>query len=143
MVDTSSLVTSPVRVGLVGTGYAAKLRAETLQQDERTHLIAIVGHTPEKTAAFSHNYEAKALGDWEQLVRSDLDLVIVSNINRDHGVIARAALQNGKHVIVEYPLCLDVAEAEELIALAQAQSKLLHVEHIELLGACIRHLNKT
>lgn len=134
MVDTSSLVTSPVRVGLVGTGYAAKLRAETLQQDEQSHLVAIVGHTPEKTAAFSQTYQAEGLGDWEQLVSSDLDLVIVSNINRDHGAIARAALQNGKHVIVEYPLCLNVAEAEELIALAQAQNKLLHVEHIELLG---------
>lgn len=135
MIDTSSLsATSPVRVGLVGTGYAAKLRAETLQKDERSHLRAIFGHTSEKTQVFSQTYQAEALGDWEQLVRSDLDLVIVSNINRDHGAIARAALQNGKHVIVEYPLCLDVAEAEELIALAQAQSKLLHVEHIELLG---------
>lgn len=135
MIDTSSLsATSPVRVGLVGTGYAAKLRAETLQKDERSQLVAIFGHTPEKTQAFSQTYQAEALSDWEQLVRSDLDLVIVSNINRDHGAIARAALQNGKHVIVEYPLCLDVAEAEELIALAQVQNKLLHVEHIELLG---------
>lgn len=50
MMDTSSpaSATRPVRVGLVGTGYAAKLRAETLQKDERSQLIAIVGHTPEK-----------------------------------------------------------------------------------------------
>jgi biliverdin reductase len=135
MMDTSLLsATCPIRVGLVGTGYAAKLRAETLQKDERSHLVAIVGHTPEKTEAFSQTYQAEAVSDWEQLVRSDLDLVIVSNINREHGAIVRAALKNGKHVVVEYPLCLDVAEAEELIALAQAQSKLLHVEHIELLG---------
>jgi biliverdin reductase len=86
MIDTSSLsATSPVRVGLVGTGYAAKLRAETLQKDERSQLVAIFGHTPEKTQAFSQTYQAEALSDWEQLVRSDLDLVIVSNINRDHG----------------------------------------------------------
>ena len=48
--------------------------------------------------------------------------------------IASSALQNHKHVIVEYPLALDVAQAEELITLAKAQNKLLHVEHIELLG---------
>lgn len=131
--DTSS-ATSPIRVGLVGTGYAAKLRAETLPLDGRSHLVAVVGHTLEKTEAFSQTYQAEALSDWKQLVRSEIDLVIVSNINREHGAIARAALQNGKHVVVEYPLCLDVAEAEELIALAQAQKKLLHVEHIELLG---------
>lgn len=129
--DNSSLV----RVGLVGTGYAAKLRAETLHSDERASLVAVVGHTLEKAEAFSQVYRAETLSSWQHLVeRSDLDLVIVSTINRDHGVIARAALETGKHAIVEYPLSLNVAEAEQLIALAQAQSKLLHVEHIELLG---------
>ena len=135
MIDNSSFsATCPVRIGLVGTGYAAKLRAETLLQDARSHLVAVVGHTPEKTQAFSQTYQAEAVDSWQQLVESDLDLVIVSTINRDHGAIALAALQSGKHVVVEYPLSLDVGEAEALVALAQEQSKLLHVEHIELLG---------
>jgi biliverdin reductase len=60
--------------------------------------------------------------------------VIICTINRDHGAIARAALEAGKHVVVEYPLSLDPKDAESLIALAQAKGKLLHVEHIELLG---------
>lgn len=125
----------PVRVGLVGTGYAAKVRAETLQQDDRSHLVAIAGHTPEKTEAFSQTYQVEAVSSWQQLVeRDDVDLVTICNANSQHGAIARAALQNHKHVIVEYPLSLNVAEAEEIIALAQAQNKLLHVEHIELLG---------
>ncbi|MBD0263777.1 MAG: gfo/Idh/MocA family oxidoreductase, partial [Tolypothrix sp. Co-bin9] len=45
-------------------------------------------------------------------------------------------------VIVEYPLSLDVVEAEELIALAKAQNKLLHVEHLELLGGLHLALKK-
>ncbi len=136
--------TSPVRVGLVGTGYAAKLRAETLQTDERATLMAVVGYEPEKTAAFAHTYQAQAVASWQQLVeRSDLDLVIVSTINRDHGAIARSALQTGKHVVVEYPLSLDEREGEELIALAQAQGKLLHVEHIELLGGLHQALKQS
>ncbi|MEB3336052.1 MAG: Gfo/Idh/MocA family oxidoreductase, partial [Leptolyngbyaceae bacterium] len=119
----------------VGTGYAAKLRAETIQADPRSRLIAVAGHTLEKTTAFSLTYEAEPLDSWRALVeRPDLDLVIVANINRDHGAIARAALQAGKHVVVEYPLSLEVAEAESLIDLATTQGKLLHVEHIELLS---------
>lgn len=133
--DTSLSVNRPVKVGLVGTGYAAKLRAETLCKDNRAHLLAIVGHSPEKTAEFSQTYQAEAVNDWQQLLeRDDIDLVVICNINSMHGAIARAALQNNKHVVVEYPLSLDVAEAEALIALAQTQNKLLHVEHIELLG---------
>lgn len=124
-----------IRLGIVGTGYAAKLRAETFGQDERSRVVAIAGHTPEKTATFSQTYQAQAVESWQQLVaREDIDLVVICTINSDHGAIARAALQNHKHVVVEYPLALDVAEAEEIIALAKTQDRLLHVEHIELLG---------
>lgn len=133
--NTSFGVNRPLKVGLVGTGYAAKLRAETLQKDDRAQLLAIVGHNPEKTAEFSQTYQTQSVDSWEQLLeRDDIDLVIICNINSMHGAIARAALQSNKHVVVEYPLSLDVAEAEELITLAQTQNKLLHVEHIELLG---------
>jgi biliverdin reductase len=141
------LTTAKVRVGLVGTGYAAKLRAQALLQDERSHLVAIAGHKLENIQAFAQEYQAEAMSSWQQLVeQEDIDLVIISTVNRDHGAIARAALKHGKHVIVEYPLALDVVEAEEIIALAKAENKLLHVEHIELLGglhqALKQHIEK-
>ena len=124
-----------IRVGLVGTGYVAKLRAEAVLNDDRATLIAVVGTTPEKTEAFAKDYQAVAVSSWEQIVeREDIDLVAIATINRDHGAITRAALLSGKHVIVEYPLSVDLAEAEELVALSKAKNKLLHVEHIELLG---------
>nr|WP_228014375.1 Gfo/Idh/MocA family oxidoreductase [Fortiea sp. LEGE XX443] len=120
---------------MVGTGYAAKLRAEALLQDERSHLVAVVGHNTETTESFAKEYQTTALNSWQELVeREDVDMVVISTVNRDHGAIARAALSHGKHVVVEYPLSVDLAEAEELIALAKTQNKLLHVEHIELLG---------
>ncbi|MBD2020314.1 Gfo/Idh/MocA family oxidoreductase, partial [Leptolyngbya sp. FACHB-36] len=126
---------APIRVCLVGTGYAAKLRAEAVQSDSRAALTVIAGHTPETTQEFSQIYRADPADSWQEAVaRSTVDLVIVANINRDHGAIVRAALQAGKHVVVEYPLSLDVSEAAELLALAESQNRLLHVEHIELLG---------
>lgn len=132
MTDSISL---PLQVGLVGTGYAARLRAETFQKDPRTRLVLVSGHSPEKTQDFCQVYGAEAIASWQDLVQHpSLDLVVVCTINRDHGAIARAALEAGKHVVVEYPLALDVSEAEALIALAKAQNRLLHVEHIELLG---------
>lgn len=124
----------PIKVGLVGTGYAAKLRAEALQQDARSHLIVVAGHTPDKTQTFSQSYGAETT-TWEELIgRSDIDLVIIANVNRDHGKVARSALNAGKHVVLEYPLSLDADEAADLIQLATNQQKLLHVEHIELLS---------
>ena len=132
---SSSFCSIPIRVGIVGTGYAAKARAETLKADERSLLVTVAGHTPEKTEAFSQTFQVESAASWQQLVeRKDLDLVIISTINRDHGAIALAALENNKHIIVEYPLSLDPTEAESLITLAKKKNKLLHVEHIELLS---------
>lgn len=129
----------PVRVGIVGTGYVAKLRADALQADPRARLLAVVGYTPEKTASFAQAYQADILSSWVELVhRPDLDLVVISTINRDHGPITQAAIAAGKQVVVEYPIALEVDQAEQLVALANAQYQLLHVEHIELLGGVHR-----
>ena len=140
-INTPSL---PIKAGLVGTGFAAKLRAEALQADERSHLVAVSGYTPEKTQEFARDHQASAVESWQELVEHpDLDLVIIGTINRDHGAIARAALEAQKHVVVEYPLSLDPKDAESLIALAQAKGKLLHVEHIELLGGLHQALRQS
>jgi biliverdin reductase len=141
-INTSS-TSLPIKTGLVGTGFAAKLRAEALQKDARSRLVAVSGYIPEKTQEFARNYEALPVDSWQQLVEHpDVDLVIICTINRDHGAIARASLDANKHVVIEYPLSLEGSEAESLIALAQAKGKLLHVEHIELLGGLHQSLRQ-
>jgi len=142
---TSSFsVSLPIRVGLVGTGYAAKLRAETVNADSRAKLMGVAGHTPEKTQEFGHVYQTQSFSVWAELVENPhIDLVIVSGVNRDHGTIVQAALSAGKHVVVEYPLALTVEKAETAIALAHSRHLLLHVEHIELLGGVHQALIKT
>ncbi len=139
-----SPTSTPIRVGIVGTGYAAQTRAEILKTDWRSQLITVSGHTSDKTKALCQRLGVEASVSWDQLVnRDDLDLVVIATINRDHGKIVRAALEQDKHVIVEYPLSLDPIEADELIALAQQQNKLLHVEHIELLGGLHTAIKKS
>ncbi|WP_330202238.1 Gfo/Idh/MocA family oxidoreductase [Cyanobacterium sp. Dongsha4] len=124
-----------IRVGLVGTGYAAQRRAEAFQANPLTELVAVVGNSVETTASFCETYDIPSISSWQQLVNdSSLDLICISNINRDHGMIVRGALLADKHVIVEFPLTINPDEAEELLNLAQDKNKLLHVEHIEILG---------
>ncbi len=126
---------APIRIGLVGTGYAAKLRAEVINGDDRAELIGVSGHLPEKVQEFGHVHHTQAFSNWQELIQSDrIDLVLIASVNGEHGAIARAALNAGKHVVVEYPLSLNETEATELIQLAKSKSLFLHVEHIELLG---------
>ena len=137
----------PLRVGIVGSGFVAKLRAEIFSQDVRTQLVAIAG-TLERTQAIAQEFSITNLHQyWSELVvRPDIDLVVVCNINRDHAAVVGQALRSGKHVIVEYPLAFSFQEASELFHLARQNNLMLHVEHIELLGGVhqlmIEHLDK-
>jgi biliverdin reductase len=124
-----------IHVGMVGTGFVARLRAGALAADGRGRLVAVTGHYPEDTQPFAQTHSAVAEPDWPTLIaRPDLDLVMVCHINSDHGAVVRAALEAGRHVVVEYPLALDWQEAQALVTLARRQQRLLHVEHIEMLG---------
>lgn len=124
-----------IHVGVVGTGYAAQRRVESLVADVRSHLVAVSGHARERVRELCDAHGAEAMTSGLELARrGDLDLVVISTVNREHGAIAQAALKSGKHVIVEYPLALDLQEAEKLVSLAHQSQRLLHVEHIELLS---------
>lgn len=128
-------VTSPLRVGIVGTGYAAKKRAEAIKSDPRTELLAVTGNTPEKLQEFSQVYAATAIDSWSRLVNlPKLDLIFICTINQGGGAISKAAILAGKHVVIEYPLALEATVAAEVIELAATKQKLLHIEHIEIIG---------
>lgn len=125
----------PIKVGIVGTGYAAKRRVEAFRADPRSEVLAVAGHTPAKTAAFATAHAITDCPSWQDLIAQDeIDLIAVCHANHQHGRVVRSALLAGKAVVVEYPLSLSPSEAIELIELAQQQQLLLHVEHIELLG---------
>ncbi|WNZ46738.1 Gfo/Idh/MocA family oxidoreductase [Leptolyngbya boryana CZ1] len=122
-----------IRVGIVGTGYAAKLRAEAINQDDRAKLVGVAGHRADKTTEFGHTHQTQAFNAWQELLGA-VDLVIICGVNSEHSAIAQTALESGKHVVVEYPLAIDLESATTAIETARAQNRLLHVEHIELLG---------
>ena len=126
----------PVRVGLVGTGYVAKVRVTAFNADDRAQVVAVSGHRVETAQTFAQTHNIPTVcHTWQDLVdHPEVDLVVVCNINCDHGPVVKAALMAGKAVVVEYPLALCPDEAQQAIALAQKQNLLLHVEHIELFG---------
>ncbi|MGB3291635.1 MAG: Gfo/Idh/MocA family oxidoreductase [Phormidesmis sp.] len=130
-----------IKVGVVGTGYAARSRVEALLSDRRSQPLLTAGHW--HTAAFAERYGLQAVESWQQLVNDPrIDLVIVANVSSLHGDVVEAALQAGKPVVVEYPLSLDVLQAKRLVELATDKGLLLHVEHIELLGGLHQAMRK-
>ncbi len=119
----------PLKVGLVGYGYAGK-----------TFHAPLVAAVPALAlTAVCSSDAAKVHADWpdvavhatpaELMARADLDLVVIATPNDTHHPLARAALLAGLHVVVDKPFTLTLGEARELIALAKERSRVLSVFH--------------
>ena len=101
-----------IRVGLVGYGLAGQVfHAPLIRACDRMELAAVLT-----------SREAPArVGTLDELIEVS-DLVVVASPNQTHFPIAKAALEAGRHVVVDKPFTVTVEEADELIALA-AQSR--------------------
>jgi len=78
----------------------------------------------------------------EDVFRSDVDGVVIATPVRTHYQLAKEALLYGKHVLVEKPLTTNVAEAEELVALATEQQCILMVGHTFEYNPAVNELRK-
>ncbi len=119
----------PFRVGLVGYGFAAKtFHAPLLTAEFGLTLSTVASGDAAKVMADLPR--ARVDGDPFAVATSDdIDLVVIASPNDSHAPLARAALRAGKHVVVDKPFTLDMAEARELIALADEHQRLLSVFH--------------
>lgn len=78
----------------------------------------------------------------EEVLDSDVDGVVIATPVRTHYQLAKAALMRGKHVLVEKPLTANVAEAEELVALAKGLNLVLMVGHTFEYSPAVNELRK-
>ncbi len=78
----------------------------------------------------------------EDIFRSDVDAIVIATPVSTHFQLAREALLHGKHVLVEKPLTANVTEAEELVALAQKQQRILMVGHTFEYNPAVNELRK-
>jgi len=78
----------------------------------------------------------------EDVFRSDVDGVVIATPVRTHYQLARDALLHGKHVLVEKPLTASVSEAEDLVALAEKQQRILMVGHTFEYSPAVNELRK-
>jgi len=78
----------------------------------------------------------------EDIFRSDVDAIVIATPVSTHFQLAREALLHGKHVLVEKPLTASITEAEELVALAQEQQRVLMVGHTFEYNPAVNELRK-
>lgn len=114
---------APVRLGIAGCGNvlgAYLALAARLRQQGHADVMALCGRERQRAAALAGWPTANFENDYATLLaREDVDAVVLLTPMIEHASMARAALQAGKHVLVEKPMATDLAEARELLTTAQ------------------------
>jgi scyllo-inositol 2-dehydrogenase (NADP+) len=106
-----------VRTGLIGHGLGGRAFHEPLiRAAGRLSLdaIATTRSTPDPAGLIAD---------------PGIELIVISTPNHSHYALAKAALEAGKHVVIDKPFTVTIAEADGLIALARAKERVLTVFH--------------
>ena len=120
----------PARIGLIGYGYWGPNLARNFHALPDAHLVAVADADAQRLDEPARLYGARTHADYRELLADPtLDAVAISTPARTHFDIARAALERGKHVLVEKPLAMSSDEARQLIALAAERQRVLMVGH--------------
>jgi myo-inositol 2-dehydrogenase / D-chiro-inositol 1-dehydrogenase len=122
-----------IGVGIIGSQFVAELHAEALKQVHNAKVVAVASPTETHAEAFAHKHHiSKWFTNYHDLLGlKDVQVVSLCLPNDLHCQATIDAARAGKHVICEKPLCMNLAEADQMIAACkQASVKLMYAEEL-------------
>lgn len=133
-----------IGVGLVGYGYWGPNLARTVAETEGCAVAAVADMSDDALRrAHKRHPTARLLSDWRELVADPrVDAVVVATPVASHFDIALAALQAGKHVLVEKPIAESSAQASILIEEAAQRGLTLMVDHTFIYTGAVQKIEE-
>lgn len=119
-----------LRAGVVGIGTFGRHHASKYARLSSVELAGVADPSADARRAATATYGVPAVADWRELLGA-VDVVSICSPALTHASIVRAFLNAGSHVLVEKPIATNLAEADQLIALAEATDRVLTVGHQE------------
>jgi predicted dehydrogenase len=133
-----------IRVGVIGYGYWGPNIVRNLQGLESTRVEMVCDSNASALARVRKAYPGiKTVTDSRELIASpDVDAVAVITPVWTHYELAKAALENGKHVFIEKPFTSNSDQARELIDLAERKRLKIMVDHTFLFTGAVRKIKE-
>lgn len=131
---TKSIATAkPLRVGVIGMGWAGETHLKAYQQIPNVEVVAVADPREDRLLELQQTYALNGVYTLHEplIARDDIDAVSVCTPNQFHAPVSIAALQSGKHVLCEKPLARNSIEAE---AMAHAA-----IDHNRVLKTAFNH----
>lgn len=133
-----------IRIALTGCGHWGSNYLRILQFMEGAEIVSVCDREDAPLEKIRKQYPVVAIAkDFSSFLGdSKIDAVIIATPASTHYKLVKQSLEAGKHVLVEKPLALSVAEAEEVVLLAQNQRRVLMVGHTFLYNPAIRKMKE-
>jgi len=132
------------RIGVIGCGYWGPNLIRNLTKVTDCQVVAVADKRAERLEAVKHlNPGMSVTTAARELVDSDsIDGIVIATPISTHFEIAKACLTHGKHVLIEKPMTTNVADARQLIHLAQENGRVLMVDHTFIYSGAVRKLRE-
>ncbi len=118
---------APLRVALIGYGSAGRIFHAPLISGVPGLQLACIGSS-KPDAVYADWPQVRVLPTPEAVFADpEIDVVVIATSNESHHPLAKAALLAGKHVVVDKPCAVTLAQADDLLATAAAQNRVLTV----------------
>ena len=142
--QTAVLGDSTIKFGVIGYGYWGPNIVRNLELLEDADVVAVCDRSPTARKRIHKSYpQVEVLSEAADLISSSkIDAVAIVTPVWTHYELARAALENGKHIFVEKPFTGSVAHAEELIELAAQNNLKIMVDHTFLFTGAVRKIRQ-
>jgi predicted dehydrogenase len=133
-----------LRVGVIGYGYWGPNIVRNFHAQERSRVVAVCDKSVKSLQRVRQAHpEIPVTQECSELLESaDIDVAAIVTPVWTHYELAKAALENGKHVFVEKPFTCTTAQAEELIELADRKHLKIMVDHTFLFTGAVRRIRQ-
>lgn len=131
---------STIKTAVIGVGYLGRFHAQKYAALADSELVAVVDANAETAARVAEECRTCALSDYRELA-GQVQAVSIVVPTQQHFEVARFFLEQGIHVLLEKPMTVTVAEADELIILAAKKNCILQVGHLERFNSAVLALD--
>jgi predicted dehydrogenase len=128
-----------LRAAVIGVGYLGRFHAQKYQSNPYVDLVGVVDTDAKSAAKVAAEVQTQAYTDYKELL-SQVDLVSIVVPTKYHYAVAKDCFNAGCHVLLEKPVTQSVAEAEELIRLADSKGLVFQVGHLERFNPAVMAL---
>jgi len=130
-----------LKTGLVGAGVFAGYHAGKIAASELADFVGVFERREARAVELAARFNVCAMETLDELISAS-EAIIIASSAPSHYALAKAALQSGRHVLVEKPLTLNRDHADELVQVAKDRGLVLQVGHQERLVCEAAGLNK-